>query len=109
MTKVIISKSQDGTYKQLTCSGHAEFANSGSDIICAAVSVLVTNTINSLEELAGESFETYADEENGFINCDFNNPLQEKSIFLLDSMVFGLKQIQEEYGSKYLQVKFKEV
>ena len=109
MTKVIISKSPDGTYKQLTCNGHSGFAKAGNDIVCAAVSILVINTLNSLEELAGESFETFADEESGFINCDFTNPLQEKSIFLLDSLVYGLQNIEKEYGSKYLQVKFKEV
>ena len=109
MTKVIISKSPDGTYKQLTCSGHAGFADAGNDIVCAAVSVLVINTINSLEELAGETFETVTDEGAGFIHCDFTNPLQDKSIFLLDSLVFGLKNIEKEYGKKYLQVKFKEV
>lgn len=109
MTKVIISKDQNGAYRQLTCTGHAEFKESGNDIVCAAVSVLVINTINALEELAGESFETVTDEEAGFINCDFTNPLQERSVFLLDTLVFGLKNIQKEYGKKYLQVKFKEV
>ncbi|MBO5167029.1 MAG: ribosomal-processing cysteine protease Prp [Lachnospiraceae bacterium] len=109
MTKVIISKDKNGSYKQLTCNGHAGFAEAGSDVVCAAVSVLVINTINSLEELAGESFDVATDETEGFINCDFKGPLQEKSIFLLDSLVFGLKNIQKEYGAKYLQVKFKEV
>ncbi len=109
MTKIIISKSSDGAYKQLTCNGHAGFAQAGNDIVCAAVSVLVINTINSLEELAGESFETVTDEAEGFIHCDFRNPLQDKSIFLLDSLVYGLKNIENEYGKKYLQVKFKEV
>ena len=109
MTKVIISKSPDGAYRQLTCNGHAGFAEAGNDIVCAAVSILVINTLNSLEELAGESFETFSDESAGFINCDFTHPLQDKSIFLLDSMVYGLKNLEKEYGKKYLQVKFKEV
>ncbi len=109
MTTITICKDKNGSYKQLTCTGHAGYANAGSDIVCASVSVLVINTINALEELAGESFETVADEAEGFINCDFTNPLQERSVFLLDVMVYGLEKIQKEYGKKYLKVKFKEV
>jgi len=109
MTTITISKDKNGSYKQLTCTGHAGYANAGNDIVCASVSVLVINTINALEELAGESFETNADETEGFINCDFTKPLQERSVFLLDAMVYGLENIQKEYGKKYLKVKFKEV
>ena len=90
--------------------GHAEFAKkSQPDILCAAISVLVTNTINSLEALAGENMNVVANEETGFIKCDFESDLQEKSKFLLDSMVFGLQMLSRDYGKKYLQVKFEEV
>ncbi len=109
MTTITIGKHNNGAYRQLICMGHAGFAKSGSDIVCASVSVLVINTINTLKELAGESFETIVNEEDGFIRCDFTNPLQERSVFLLDAMVFGLENIQKEYGRKYIQVKFEEV
>ena len=109
MTTITISKDKNGSYRQLTCMGHAGYANAGNDIVCASVSVLVINTINALEELAGERLEVAADEAEGFINCDFTAPLQERSVFLLDAMVYGLENIQKEYGNKYLKVKFKEV
>lgn len=109
MTRVVIGKNPDGSYRQLICSGHAGYANAGRDIVCASVSVLVINTINALEELAGESFQTDCSEEDGFIRCDFKSPLQERSVFLLDAMVYGLMNIQKEYGKKYLQVEIKEV
>ena len=109
MTTITISKDKNGSYRQLTCMGHAGYANAGKDIVCASVSVLVINTINALEELAGETLEVMADETEGFINCDFTKTLQERSVFLLDAMVYGLQNIQKEYGDKYLKVKFKEV
>lgn len=109
MTNITIRKKPDGTYRQLICAGHAGFAKAGRDIVCASVSVLVINTINALEELAGESFETLVNEEDGYIQCDFIHPLQKQSVFLLDVMVYGLKNIQKEYGKKYLKVKFEEV
>lgn len=110
MTTVMVYKTCTGMYRGFTCMGHAGFAKDGEpDILCASISFLVINTINALEELAGESFQTAAKEETGFIQCEFQEALQDKSVFLLDTMVFGLKNLAETYGKKYLQVKFKEV
>ena len=90
--------------------GHAEYAKHGKpDILCAAISVLTIGTINSLEELAGEKLKYVQNEETGFLRCDFECVLQEKSSFLMDSMVFSLENLSREYGNRYLQVKFEEV
>ena len=35
------------------CVGHAGFAEAGSDIVCAAVSILTTTCANALETVAG--------------------------------------------------------
>lgn len=37
------------------CSGHAGYAEEGSDIVCAAVSILTTTCVNALESVAGET------------------------------------------------------
>ncbi len=90
--------------------GHAEYARPGEpDIVCAAVSALTIGTVNSLEELAGERLRVSQDQRTGFFKCDFEGTLQEKSSFLMDSMVFSLENISREYGKKFLQVKIKEV
>lgn len=110
MTTILIRKTSKKEYKGFTCMGHAGFARRNQpDILCSAISVLVTNTINSLTELAGEKVGLVTNEETGFIKCDFEGTLNEKSIFLLDSMVFGLETLSHDYGTKYLQVKFEEV
>ena len=36
------------------CTGHAGYAQAGSDIVCAAVSILTTTCANALETVAGE-------------------------------------------------------
>ena len=46
-------------------SGHAGFAEEGSDIVCSAVSMLVINTINCIEEFTEEKFNYSADNDNG--------------------------------------------
>ncbi len=90
--------------------GHAGYARKGQpDILCAAVSATVIGTINALEELAGEKMSITQNEETGFIKCDFQDALQDKSIFLLDAMVLNLENISRQYGKKYLQLKFEEV
>ena len=90
--------------------GHAGYAGKNKpDILCAAISALVIGTINSLEELAGEKLTVKTDEATGFIRCDFQGALQEKSSFLVDSMIFILEGLSREYGEKYLQVRFEEV
>ena len=40
---------------------------------------------------------------------EIESDLQEKSILLMDSMVFGLRQLASTYGEKYLTLKFEEV
>ena len=90
--------------------GHAEYAESGEpDVVCAAISALTIGTINSLEELAGERLSVTQNEQTGFLKCDFESTLQEKSNFLMESMVFSLENISREYGREYLQVKIEEV
>ena len=109
MTTIIIRKTEKKEYLGFICMGHAGYAKKGPDVVCAAVSVLVINTINAIEKLAGQTSEVTENEETGFIKCDFKDSLNEKSILLMDAMVLGLQDISKAYGKKYLQVKFEEV
>ena len=109
MTTVIFRKTGQGEYRELKCSGHAEFARPGQDIVCAALSVLVINTLNSLEELCGLAIQPDTDEESGLIACRFPDDMDEKAVLLLDSLVLGCVTIEKQYGRKYCKVKFEEV
>ena len=109
MTTIIIRKTEKEEYLGFVCMGHAGYTKKGPDVVCAAVSVLVINTINAIEKLAGQTSEVAQNEEAGFIKCDFKNSLNERSILLMDAMVLGLQDISKTYGKKYLQVKFEEV
>ena len=93
----------------MTCLGHAGYAEAGNDIVCAAVSMLVINTINSLDVLAGVKMQVSTDEEEGYIDCKFLSELDERGILLMDSLILGLKGTVDEYGKKFLKLKFKEV
>ena len=109
MTHVSIIKTRNGEYKGFTCIGHSGYADEGEDIVCAAVSVLVINAINSLEELAREKFKLATNEEEGLIDCRFEKHINEKSQLLLDSMVLGLQEIRKQYGKTFIDLTFEEV
>ena len=109
MTTVIIRKTVDGSYQGFTCMGHSGYAGKGSDIVCASVSVLVINAVNSLEKLAGQKMEVSANDDTGFIHCRFSATLSYEGKLFIDSMIMGLSEIAKQYGRKYLTLKFKEV
>ena len=92
------------------CSeGHAGYDNSGRDLICAAVSVLVINTINSIEQFTNDQDEVEADEDSGYIHfmLKTDEPSSETSV-LLKSMVLGIQNVSKG-NKKYLRLRFKEV
>ena len=65
MIKVTIYQSSEGKISGFAVQGHAGYAESGSDIVCAAVSVLTQNTVNSIEEFTEDGFSVDVDEKEG--------------------------------------------
>ena len=49
MITITIYQNREQVAQGFRCIGHAGYANVGEDIVCSAVSVLVINTINSIE------------------------------------------------------------
>ena len=109
MVTITIWRNKDNAYCGFDCTGHAAFADQGQDIVCAGVSALVINTINSLATLTREKFSTDSDEEKGMISFRLENPGAHDAELLCASLVLGLQGIQNGYGDEYLQLTFKEV
>lgn len=53
MINVIFRVNSDKIIDSMSVSGHADYADEGSDIICASASTLLYTTINALEDLCG--------------------------------------------------------
>ena len=110
MTTVRIWKSnEDNCYKAFEYYGHAGYARHGKDIVCAALSILAFTTIESLEKLGGDKISYDSDEKIGLIRCTFCDKPSDASNILIDSMIIGLRQIQEQYGNKFIEIIFEEV
>ncbi len=108
MISVVITKHNE-KYISVTLDGHAGYADAGQDIVCAAVSVLVINTFNSIERFTDDDFSCDSAEDGGFLSMSFSETMSDKSKLLLDSMLLGLDEIQKQYGDEYLSLLYKEV
>ena len=82
------------------CVGHAGFAKMGKDIVCAAVSALTLNFVNSVEALTEDRFTLDTNEKKGYMRFTFEESPSQASKILLRSLELGLKCIIEDNNSK---------
>ena len=109
MISVEIYKNRNEEYAGFKCSGHAGYAKRGKDIICAAMSMLVINTINSIETLTDCTIEATSEEESGTIIVNFPNGLSKEALLLMNSMILGIKEVVNGAGKSFVTLDFKEV
>jgi hypothetical protein len=107
MTSITITKNANDSYKAIECNGHAGFADYGNDIVCSAISVLTINTINSLDNLTEDEIELFQDEDKGIIRFEFKAEPSHDADILVRSFELGIESIYQQYGKKYLNIKFR--
>ena len=100
MITVIIDRIGDDI-KGLYISGHAGYADQGSDIICAAASTLFYTAANALEELCSLKdtaliFQDFtSDEVDAKIRIpELDDELREKVKTIMDTIVIGFKSLE---------------
>ena len=98
---------KDRDYIGVRSEGHAEYDDPGKDIVCAAVSTLMINTLNSIESFTEDDFE--GGEDDGFLEFMLEGRISDESKLLMKSLVLGLTSVQESYGNAYLEITTKEV
>ncbi len=98
---------ENGMFRKLESKGHAGLAEQGRDIICAAVSALMVNTVNSIDTFTDDVI--HVTSEDGYLFWEFIVGPSEGSTLLMDSLMLGLFQIQDSYEKEYLKIIAKEV
>lgn len=78
----------------ITVKGHANYAVSGSDIVCAGVTALAQTLIKSIKDLTDDKIEYEV--SPGRVDIKYGN-LSEKSKTLVDSFFIGICMIAEEF------------
>jgi hypothetical protein len=110
MTEIKIEQSKDGTYRGFHVIGHSGYAEEGSDIICASISMLVINTINAITEFTSDAIVCTSEEKTASIRVQFPQAPSHDTDLLVKTMVLGLDQIQQDESYQpYIQMIFEEV
>lgn len=88
------------TQTGLTVEGHAGYAETGKDIVCAAVSALTQTLIAGIESLTDDriSYEI----KPGKVHINYKD-LSERSQLLVDSFFIGISEIITAYGEEYVR------
>ena len=92
MIKVEVVKEKD-LYKKVSIIGHAMYADYGKDIVCSAVSSIVTTTINGCIALDKDSL-SYEVNDKGVV---ISNIVGDNTNTLINNMVSLLRELEEKY------------
>lgn len=93
MIKVKISY-KDNLVKQIIITGHACYSECGKDIVCSAVSSIVTTTVNAIL-MFDENYICYLNLKDKFvIDIKVNNEIVDK---IITNMINMLNEIEEDY------------
>ena len=112
MINALVSVDSGQHYRSIDLTGHAGSAThhyEGQELVCAAVSALVLNMANSVEHFTEDGFEADMVEESGDFHFRFTGDVSPEATLLMNSLVFGLLNIEESYGEPYIKIRFKEV
>ena len=85
---------------KITVSGHAEYAEHGQDIVCAAISTLTQVLIASVEELTAAKIKTAVTSGDTDIVIEEST---ERAQVLVDSFFIGCQMVAEQYP-EYVRV-----
>lgn len=112
MISVTVFVDSKQNYTGIELLGHAGREDNqaeGQELVCAAVSALTLNMANSIEQFTDDAFETDMDEDSGLFKFRFVRFISSESKLLMNSLVFGLTDIEETYGKPYIKIRFEEV
>ena len=79
---------------KIKISGHANYAVSGSDVVCAGVTALAQTLIKSVEDLTED--EIKYDISPGWVDIKYGD-LSEKAKALIDSFFIGICLVADEF------------
>ena len=112
MINVTVFVGSDHRYHGISFLGHAGLADDyqeGQELVCAAVSALTLNMANSVEHFTDDPFEADEDEQSGMFRFRFTGEIGSEAALLMNSLVFGLQDIEDTYGEPYIKIRFEEV
>jgi len=110
MITISLERASTGFIQKFTISGHSGYAAEGSDIICAAISVLGQTAIGALQDIAVLNVDYLILETKAYLECTAPAPEQMASgqyqiaNTIMDMFELGCKQVSDSYGDKYVRI-----
>lgn len=108
MIKITIVKSGDNV-TAISCEGHSGYKESGSDIVCASVSVLTQNAQKTFEEILHINTDFVVDEDIPSLSITLpklEGELACQAYLIMNSTANGLKDIASSFP-KHINIKEK--
>ena len=97
MTRITFYRDSNDKLTGFECKGHAGYAEAGEDIVCAAISILTINFVNSVELLTDSFPEVVEDSDKGYLMVTIKEYDKDDVQLLFNSLSLGLDNIREEY------------
>lgn len=99
MTKIDIFRDKEGNIVRFVCNGHTDYAESGSDIVCASVSSVAYATLNGIEKVLHIDFGyEQGDGYLFFVLPDDIDDINRKHInILLEAMFLFFEELRIQY------------
>lgn len=93
----------DGKFESLRVKGHADFAPNGQDLVCAAVSAIVTGGINALKH--PDSFNIFQDTGITVIKLKPKEDITNYDATVINVILDQLETIEQSYGN-YIKLSY---
>ena len=99
MTEVTLVRDKTGRFKAFNASGHAGFAEKGSDIVCSAVTVLLRTAIQLLSETDGVVINADVAAAGALsMEVTYAEPeMEQRLICIADFLELGIGSLEAEY------------
>lgn len=96
MTNIIFFR-KSGKITGFQSKGHAGYGMRGTDVVCASVSALIINTINSIEKLTHDRYDENVNDRRAIIDFQIDGEVSGQSELLFNSLELGLNEIAKAY------------
>ena len=109
MIQAVFERAEDGELRRAEITGHAESGEYGLDVVCAQVSTLAINFINSIEKFAGyEPILELNEEEGGFLRVEIPTDIpshqREMTQLFFESFFLGVANLSEN-SAEFVQTR----
>ena len=109
MIQAVFERAEDGELRSAEITGHAKIGENGFDVVCASVSTLATNFVNSVEKFAGYEPNLELNEiEGGYLKVEIPKDLpshqREMTQLFFESFFLGMANLSED-SSEFVQTR----